>query len=114
MSLPSFSGLPAEEQHRYYRNLCIDLKKTIKSTKDIEILQEKMQSFVNASHEVEWPHHTTSVYHKDEAEKAVQKVVSEFRRYVQDLKQNSEQAQPEDLITSITLVESLLERLKVR
>lgn len=115
MSLPpQYTGQPGEEQHHYYRNVCLSLKKAIKNTTEPEELTMHMERFLNASREVAWPHSTSSVYHKDEAEKAVQKVVTEFKRYLKDLEANSEKAYPEDLLNALSIVESLIDQLKIR
>src|SRR5262245_5887579 len=109
MSLPpTFSGMPNEEQRRYYRNICIELKKAIHSTQDPAILQEKIDRFLSASREVTWPHPKSEIYHKDKAEQAVQKVANEFRRYLNDLENNDSNANPEDLLSALAIVESML------
>jgi hypothetical protein len=115
MSLPpSFSGMPAEEQHHYYRNVCIEFKKAVKSKKDVNILRERMDDFLNASRAMAWPHKTSGVYHKDEVEKNMQKVVNEFRRYIHDLENNRPNANPVDLLNALGNVESMIDQLKVR
>jgi hypothetical protein len=115
MSLPpNFSGMPTEEQHHYFRNVCIALKKAIKTTKDCKVLDEKMERLISASREVEWPHSTSDVYHRDKAEKAIQKVANEFRRYLHDLENHKENANPQDLLNALALVETMVDTLKVR
>ncbi|MFZ0564819.1 MAG: hypothetical protein WAM28_01300 [Chlamydiales bacterium] len=115
MSLPpSYSGLPVEEQYRYYRNICIKFKKIIKSSKDIDELQMHMDQFLNASKQVQWPHETSQVYHKDIAEKTLQKVPNEFRRYIQDLEKDSSHANPQDLLDALEMVETMIDSLKIR
>jgi glycerol dehydrogenase-like iron-containing ADH family enzyme len=115
MSLPpSFSGMPIEEQHHYYRNVCIDLKKAIKTTKDCEVLREKMERFISASREVAWPTSASDVYHRDRAEKAIQKVANEFRRYLHDLENSKKDTNPEDFLNALALVEAMVDTLKVR
>lgn len=115
MSLPpSFSGLPVEEQCHYYRNVLIEFKKAIKSSKDAVFLQECVDHFLNASREVQWPHETSGTYKKDKIEKAVQKVANEFRRYLQTLETEPEKANIEDLLTALVLVELEIDQLKIR
>jgi hypothetical protein len=115
MSLPpSFSGMPMREQYRYFRNVCIDFRKAIKSTEDPEVLSEQLDRFIGASRSVPWPHEHSEIYHKDKAEQATQKVVNEFRRYLADLEGNSETANPEDLLTALSNVEDMIDSLKVR
>lgn len=115
MSLPpSFSGMPVEEQCHYYRTVCIEFKKVIKSSKNVAELQEQIDRFLSASREVQWPDHTSGSYHKDEVEKAVQKVANQFRRYVQTLEKEPEKAQHEDLLNALILVETQIDQLKIR
>lgn len=115
MSLPpSFNGMPIEEQSHYYRNVCLEFKKTIQTSKDPELLLEQVDRFLSASREVQWPHETSAKYHKDEAEKAVQKVANEFRRYLHELEGDPEKAQNVDLLNALKIVESLIDQLKVR
>jgi hypothetical protein len=119
MSLSSkaqgFSGFPEESLTRHYRNILLQFKKTIKSSKNIDELKSGMEHFINASHRVTWPHHTSGVFQKDEAEKAVGKVVTEFERYVAVLQKNPSQPAPyQDLLDSLLIVESMLDRIKGR
>jgi hypothetical protein len=119
MSLSSqaqgFSGFPEEDLTRHYRNILIQFKKTIKSSKNIDELNAEMEHFINASRRVTWPHHTSGVFQKDEAEKAVGKVVTEFERYRAALKKNpSRQATYQDLLDALLIVESMLDRIKGR
>lgn len=115
MSLPpSFSGLPVEEQCHYYRNVCLEFEKAIKANKDIAVLQQEMERFLNASREVQWPHHTDGVYHKDVIEKAVQKVVTEFQRFIHTKETEPKKAQHEDLLNALQLLKGQIDQLKVR
>lgn len=110
MSLPTnFSSPPSEEPHRYFRNLCIEFRKLVLHSKDSLTLQQEMEKFLNASKEMTWERHNTGVYHKDEGEKAAQKVWVEFKRYI-DNHLNSSQ----DLLEAISAVEQLINSLKVR
>jgi hypothetical protein len=114
MSLPpSYVGALNEEQHHFYRNVCVDLKKAIKSSQDCNLLREKMDRFLNASREVAWPHHTSETYRKDQAEKAMQKVANEFKRYVTDL-ENGTGANPQNLLEALSRIEGMIDILKVR
>jgi hypothetical protein len=119
MSLSSngqgYSGFPEEEMARHYRNVLLHFKKTIQTSKDIDELKSEMEHFMNSSRKVTWPHHTSGVYHKDEAEKAVGKVITEFERYITALQKNpSELAPHQDLLEALLIVESMLDRLKGR
>lgn len=115
MSLPpSFSGTPDEEQSHYYRNVCLEFEKVIKSDASLDRLHQEMERFLNASKEVHWPHHTDDKYHKDVVEKAVSKVVAEFRRYVKMKESEPEKAQNEDLLRALKLVQAQVDMLRVR
>lgn len=73
-----------------------------------------MEHFLNAGRKVNWPHHSSGVYHKDAAEKAVGKVLTEFKRYIGDLQKNPSSAVTQDLLDSLLLVESMLDQIKGR
>ena len=115
MALPSnFSTPPGEEPHRYFRNICLDFIKKIKSSKDIDELQVEMERFLSASKEMDWHHKNTGVYHKDEGNKAVWKVWTEFKRYVMDLSSsNPHPGNPEDLLMAVQEVQRLVDSFKV-
>lgn len=119
MSLSSkaqgYSGFPEEEMSRHYRNILLQFKKTIQSSKNIDELNAEMEHFLNATRKVTWPHHTSGVFHKEEAEKAVGKVVTEFQRYVIALQKNpSQPATYQDLLEALLIVESMIDRIKGR
>ena len=113
MSLPTnFAKGPTEEPHRFFRNLCIEFRNTIKSSKDSSKLEWEMERFLDASKQMNWHHKNTGVYHKDEGEKAALKVWSEFNRYVADIKGNKSTANPQDLLDALNEVERLVNNLK--
>ena len=107
-------GFPEEEMTRRYRNILLQFKKTIKSSKNIDELKSEMEHFMNANRKVSWPHHTSGIFHKDEPEKAIGKVMTEFQRYVLDLQNDPPQASHQDLLEALLIVESMLDRLKKR
>jgi len=114
MPLPAnFSEPPAEEPHRYFRNICIQFRKTIKSSKNADELQELMEKFINTSREMNWHPHTSGVYHKDQAEKATDKVWSEFKRYIQELQSEPKKANAQDLLEALAEIEKMIQNLKV-
>lgn len=115
MSLPvNFSSLPGEGPRRDFRNLCIQFKKLVHSSQDVEELQRMMEQFISESRDLNWHHKTGDRYHKDEGEKATGKVFSEFKRYISALqKRNPEKANPQDLLDAISAVEQLIRSLKV-
>jgi hypothetical protein len=114
MSLPTnFSGQPGEDLHHHFRNLCLVLKKTLRTSKNREELREVMEQFLSASKEMKWEHVKSDVFHKDEGIKAVSKVQTEFDRYVKEL---SRGAQPafQNLLDALSEVERLVNSLKVK
>lgn len=115
MSLPvNFSSHPGEEPRRDFRNLCIQFKKLVNSSQDVEELQRMMEQFINESREMNWHHKTADRYRKDEGEKATGKVFSEFKRYIFALqKRNPEKANPQDLLDALAAVEQLIRSLRV-
>ena len=119
MSLSSkaygYSGFPEEEMARHYRNVLLHFKKTIQSSKNVDELKSEMEHFMNASRKVTWPHHTSGVFRKEEAEKAMGKVVTEFQRYIATLQKNpAQQATHQDLLEALLIVESMIDRIKGR
>lgn len=114
MSLPAnFTTPPGEDPHRYFRNTCIEFKKLLKNTKDIDSLQIEMEKFIGASKQLDWKHKTTGVYHKSEGEKAAEKVWNEFKRYILVLATNPYRGNPHDLIDALSETERLVESLNL-
>ena len=113
-SAPTFPGFPEEEMTRRFRNIIIQFKKTIKSSKNIDELNAEMEHFMNTSRRVGWPHATSGVYHKDGAEKAVAKVTTEFQRYITSLQNDPSKAVYQDLLEAVLVVESMLGQIKGR
>lgn len=111
---PTSPGFPEPELIRHYRNVILQFKKTIQSSKEIEPLKMEMEHFINASRRVTWPHATGAVYHKDEAEKAVVKVVTEFERYIKNLEAGSLTTHYQDLMDALAIVETMIDRLRGR
>ena len=109
---PNYSGYPEPTPIRHLRNALIELKKTLKSSQEREELALKMEHFLNASRRVIWPHQTSAVFHKDAAEKSVQKVVTEFQRYWSDLGRGQPGKSYQDLLDALLLVETGLGQLK--
>ncbi len=109
-NLPSsFSSLPDEDPHKYFKNLIIDFKKEIEGALDVEALQEKMQTIINASKEMKYlDNHQTGVYHKSATTKALSKIWKEFDRYIMTAQKTPNKANPQDLLDAIAIVESLL------
>ncbi len=113
MSLPAnFSGAPGEELHRHFRNLCIETKKIIKSSKNPKELEEAMEHFIDSSKQMNWHQKPSGVYHKDEGDKAVMKVKTEFTRYIDGIKSKRADSNPQDLLDALAEVDRLVGNLK--
>lgn len=108
---PGISGFPQEEMSRYYRNAILQFKKKIQADASIDELNAEMEHFLNSGRKVQWPHHTSGVFHKDEAEKAIGKVMTEYKRYIAALQKNPN-AVKQDLLDSLLLVEGMLDKIK--
>lgn len=105
----SFSSLPDQDPHKYFKNLLIDFKKEIKGAVDLDPLQEKMQTLINASKEMSYKDtHKKGVFHLPETQKAISKIWTEFDRYILTYQKEPQKANAQDLLDAITLVESLL------
>jgi len=114
MALPeNFSQNPKEDLHRVFRNLCIEFKKTIKSSKNVSQLDLEIQRFIDASKQMNWHHNSSSVFHRDEGDKATRKVLAEYKRYVDELNSNQQNANPQDLLDALAEVERLIKSYKV-
>ena len=114
MSLPAnFSGPPGEEPHRDFRNLCREFKKLIKNSRDVVELQLMMERFINMCRQLDWHYKSNGVYKKPIGEKATNKLFSEFKRYIQDLQTEPEQANPQDLLDALYEIEQLVRSLSV-
>ena len=113
MELPAnFSGAPGEELHRYFRNVCNEFKKTVKSSKELEKLNWEMERFIDISKQMNWHQKPSAVFHKDEGAKATTKVISEFQRYMQSLEAEQKNANPHYLLEALSEVERLIQNLK--
>ena len=110
MSLPTnFSGPPGEELHRYFRNVVIEFKKMLGSSKDARQLEQEVDRFLDTSRQMNWHHKNEATYHKDAGDKAVAKVLNEATRYIQALqKKTPTQANPKDLLDALAEVERLI------
>jgi len=113
MPLPTnFSGLPGEEIRHYFRNLCIDFRKAVKD-KDRGEIEQQMQRFIDASRQIDWHHKTSGAFHKDAAEKAAGKVFNECKRFIADLAAKPAEANSRYLLEALTIIEEMVERLKI-
>ncbi len=106
MSLPTnFSRAPGENSHRVFRNVCVELKRTIQKTpKNKKLLLVQMDRFLDASKNMHWKQSekNKSVYHKDEKTKAVDRVFEIFKRYLEDVEDS-----PQALLDAVTVVEDM-------
>lgn len=104
----SFERPPGETPHHYFSKVYRDLKKAVQSSKDTELLEREMQKFIDACRQMNWHYQTNSVQHKGEGEKIANKIYTEFKRYIADLRKRPGNAQSEDLLTSLKLMEPLI------
>ncbi len=110
----SFSSLPDQDPHKYFRNILIAFKKEIEGACDIDSLQEKMQDILNAAKEMKYKTNNHSAkYKKDESEKALEKIWTEFNRYIKTLQNHPDKANNQDLLESVQEVERLINNNKI-
>jgi len=106
---PSFSSAPDQSPHKYFKNLLKAFKKDIIYCANIDELQLKMETFLNAAKSMKTKDpHKKSIYHKPEVEKAMQKVFSEFDKYYLQYIKDPSKVVRQDIIDAIEIVESLL------
>ena len=98
MSLPAnFSTNSGEEADTYFRHICLEFKRVLKETKNIDALQEVMERFISASKQ-----------NKQVVQQALAKVWSAFKRYVYALMANAEEANAGHLLGALTEAEALI------
>lgn len=114
MQLPdNFGHPPGEERHRAFRNTLIQFKKIIRSSKNVDEIEQEMQNFIDECRQMDWHAKTSEVYHKDEGEKLANKIYAELERYVMALRQKSHDAQSSDLMNALDLMEQYVKSFKV-
>jgi hypothetical protein len=114
MSLPyNFVQPPHKNAHRYFRNTYIAFRKCVKTSNNKEELQEHMLQFLDASKQMHWKHHPTATYHKEEGEKAIAKVYSEFKRYMETLQSDPSNAHTQDLLDALSEIERFIDNFQV-
>jgi len=110
----NFSHNPSQFPHSYFRNLCIEIKKTIAISKDANELEDQMQKLINASKDMKWTKNKNKEkFAKQEGQKSIEKVLGEFRRYILDLRSKPNKSNPQDLLDSITQLQKLVESWQV-
>ncbi len=98
MSLPAnFSTNFGEEADTYFRHVCVEFKRIVKETKNIDDLQEVMERFIGASKQ-----------NKEAIQQALSKVWSAFKKYVYALMENAEEANAGYLLGALTEAEALI------
>jgi len=114
MELPAnFESPPGEEPHRVFRNTCIEFRKLLKSSKNINELNQQMEKFIGESKQMHWHIKNTAIHHKDEGKKLADKVLTEFQRYMTDLEPYLNRADPSPLIEALKLMEQFINNYKV-
>lgn len=102
---PSFSRPPGEDIHHYFRNILLDFKKIIHHSQNIDELEHQMIAIINASRDICWKNDPYEVIRKSNAEKLLDKLFTECRRYIEDLQKDLISANNEYL--SVALEELL-------
>lgn len=113
MPLPAnFSGYPREDLHHHARTVAAELKKTIRTSKDIAELRSALDRYLNVLRHLDWHRQTTDIYQKDEVEKLAQRLVREFERYIKSVEADSEEtyaAAFQSVLEAINRIEQLVE-----
>lgn len=113
MPLPSsFGSRPDKTNHKYFFNLCLDFKKTIAKTPNIEELDFGMQKILDASKEMNWKEPTHHAYKKNEGEKLLNKLFSEFSRYEGSVREGKLPS-TQDLLTALEGVIAFFQEKRV-
>ena len=101
-SLPSsFSEPPGEDNHHYFRNVLLEFKKLIHQSQNIDELEMQMERIINASRDISWNEHSKENIKKTESEKILDKLYEEFKRYIEELQKDLNQANIEDLAVTL-------------
>lgn len=115
MSLPAnFSGAPQEQIHHHFRNVCLNFKKTLKTSRDMTEIQMQLNSFYNLCRHMDWNEKNSDVFHKNSAEKAINKVIKDCERYLQGLENEQGPITAQDVINDLNEVENLAILSKTR
>jgi hypothetical protein len=113
MTLPNnFAQAPHEEPHRFFRNVCIQFRKVILTTKEHKQLEPEIENFINASKQMNWHLKPSETFRKDAGEKALQKVLTECERYYKALIADPSSATSQDLLDALSEVQRLIDTLK--
>jgi hypothetical protein len=114
MELPaSFESPPGKEPHRVFRNTCIEFVKLLKTSKNINELNQQMEMFIDESKQMHWHSKNTAIYRKDEGKKLTDKVLTEFKRYMTELEPYLNRADPAPLIAALKMLEQFINSYKV-
>jgi len=109
----NFSRPTGQELHHYFRNLCLEFKKTLHNTKDVETLQVEMDKIINACKDLKWKEPKHDIWKKTEGEKAILKLFAEFKRYIKDLRCEPEKVSSQYVLTALDEIIKLIESQKV-
>ncbi len=114
MELPAnFESPPGQELHRVFRNTCIEFRKILKDSKNINELNQQMEKFIGESRQMHWNTKNTAVQHKDEGKKLTDKILTEFKRYMTDLEPYLNRADPAPVIEALKMMEKFINDYKV-
>jgi len=108
----NFSTNPSQSPHKYFYNLCLQFKKKLQSINDADILEDEMQSIINAGRQLTWKEPKHHVYKKNEGEKILDRIFSEFQRYIKSLREKRK-GNFQDLLDALNQLLDLIKREKV-
>ena len=109
--MPAAYSNPSQSPHKYFKYLLVSFKKEIINFSKIEELEEKMQAIINAAKDLTFiDNHKKNIFHKPEAEKILDRIFSEFKRYITTLKKEKNTSS-QDLLKSIEIAINTLDNL---
>jgi hypothetical protein len=112
----NFGSSPGQSAHKYFHNICQEFKKTIYSTKGPKALEIEMSKMIDAAKEMTWKEPKHDKFHKAAGEKAVDKVFTEFQRYMSSLRRLHNlpaDPSPQDLLDALEEVTRLIKNQQV-
>jgi hypothetical protein len=111
--MENYGHFLGQNSNKYFHNLCIEFVKTLHQSKDPNRLEIEMEKVINASKQMNWKKEKKSVWKKEDGEKALNRVWSEFSRYVQSLRKKENESNLKELLEALSEVQRLVDALKV-
>ena len=109
----NFSSAPSQSPQKYFYNVCVQFKKQINDGITPEVLEEQMQTLINASKDMIWKEPKHDVWKKQEGEKIVDKIFAEFMRFVKDLREKRETTSSQDLLEALDQLMQMIKNERV-